>query len=236
MVRVGPMLLVGLCACGRGGFDSLESEGGMAADGAAGGLELALGQNASDTYAAVADTQIVLESPDMTYGTCEDATADGMAVTARILIAFDVGGLPAETRVEAAALELRIRPETTADIASSLSGLRVVRLLEAWDEGSVCYLGGAPNWTERRPGVTWAAIGAEPPSTDPTVIGTIQGPLPFDQPFTIDLPADLIEGWRADPTTNFGVAIYADTSDGATVYTNQGPDGTRPRLRLRLAP
>ena len=238
MVRVRPLVLVGLCACGRSGFEALEAAdlAPDGSDGALGAIEVVLGQNSGDTAARVADTKIQFESPDLGYGLCDAITADGLDVTARILMSFDLGSLPAGARIDAAALELRIRPEPTADIATASSGLRVMRVLEAWEEGTVCDSGGAANWTERMSGVPWLALGAEPPSTDATVLGAVQGPLALDQIFTIGLPADLIQGWLDVPGTNHGVAIFADSEDGATVYGREGPDGTRPRLRLTLRP
>lgn len=169
--------------------------------------------------AQLRDTEVNGYEPDSISGDVDHWSVDGLETG---LVWFDLSGVPAGLTVARATLRL-----VTADDADEAGGtVLVYRMLEDWDEARA-------DWNTRAEGKAWSTPGAQPPSRDTESISTLQPDQEF-APFELPLPVDLVSGWLADPSTNFGLAFVRGTSNQHVHFrSRESPAWSTLTLELR---
>jgi hypothetical protein len=219
--------VIACAACGRVNFDPSPGppDAALIPDGFT-RMAVELGETPTATFKNVtADTCIEVTSQTRTNGDDTILEVDGQSSATTILIVFDLEALPANAIVETAHLEY----STTGNVSGSDNG--VFLMLEDWDETEA-------SWLERRIGESWATTGAEAPgSRGATAFATFVSDV-ADTRFTVELEAPgraAIEGWLANPTSNFGFALATAASTGWALRSSEHPEtATRPSLQLVL--
>jgi hypothetical protein len=211
------LAIVALAACGRLGFD--ERDPSVAGE---------LGPTASTRTIGVdpdelRDSEAWLAFPDRNFGAGDHVSIDTDETG---LVWFDLSGVPASAIVQAATLSV-----TTKDRIATTGTIGIHRVREEWNEGTVVDSPGATNWYERMPGQTWTAEGVGVGSRDAEVLATFS-PGTFETTYTIALPAEVVQEWVADPSTNFGLALVAiDTDDHVHLHSRES-GGRWPTLTI----
>jgi hypothetical protein len=184
----------------------------------------------SDVAGATFDTYLSSGNPDDNKGG-KDVFYVTAADTRHALLRFDLSAMPPDAIVVAATLEL-----WTTEYASG-GEIRAYRMLESWDEGNQDDAGGVANWTFRSLFVPWSGAGATPPSRGRDVLASI-APDEIDAPYTMALPAGLVQAWLASPGDNFGIALVAASPTGDVGFTASEARQTqrRPELTVTLLP
>jgi hypothetical protein len=142
------------------------------------------------------------------------------------LYRFDVSAIPDGATITSVELEVG----TIADGAYFSAGTaRIYRLTETWDEASVSFF-------ERMTGVPWSAVGADPPSRDPTLLAEFSPTK--EGRFTVTLPSPLVQAWVDGTAPNAGLII--DTSANAAGHLHlgakEGPADQAAALRVSYLP
>jgi cysteine-rich repeat protein len=169
---------------------------------------------------AVADTMLVSAEPDKAHGA--DATVRAAVDAAIGLLRFDTGVLPRTSVIEEAALELTLVPPPATPPGIPV---RVVPVLEAWDEA-------AATWRERASGVPWASPGCGDGSCarEPWAV--------FDpdraaERYRVPL-GQRIAPWVSGERANHGLALVGTGSETALwSREGQGAGAAPPRLIVR---
>lgn len=145
----------------------------------------------------VRDTELWGDWPSDNYGNQDHFSVDDSESG---VVAFDLSAVP-PGRVPVKAV-LRV---VTADDASTEGGtVLLYRMRESWDEATA-------TWMLREANRPWTAPGAGPPSRDAAPIAEFRPRLPFTA-YEIEIPAEVVQGWLADPASNFGLAFVRGTS------------------------
>ena len=145
----------------------------------------------------LADTEISLPEPGTNLGTQDHFSVDDGESG---LLAFDLSKVPAGLTVTKATLRV-----TTTDNASADGGtVLIYRMLERWEELTA-------TWMVRTSTQTWSAAGAKPPSREADPIAELR-PTRLLTPYDVPIPPAVVEGWRADPSTNHGLVFVRGTS------------------------
>jgi hypothetical protein len=133
------------------------------------------------------------------------------------VLRFDVAALPAEAEV--VAVELRL-----FHLGGGGAGeVQIFRLTEDWTEGENNAGAGISNWTERTPRAAWSTPGAGTDSAGPEMVGGFFSDTEFVD-YAIELPPDLIEGWRDDPSNNFGIVFRPGNLTGLIGFGSREAD------------
>lgn len=166
------------------------------------------------------DTEVWKVNPSTNYGDQDHFSVDDGESG---LLAFDLSGVPAGGAIARATLRV-----VTTDQASTDDGtVLLYRVLESWDEADA-------TWMMRTTNAPWTSTGATPPSRETTPIAELR-PNQKLTPFEVALPVDVIEGWRAAPATNFGLAFVRGTST-QHIHIATRETGLASTLTLELRP
>jgi hypothetical protein len=170
--------------------------------------------------AQLRDTEVWKVNPSTNYGAQDHFSVDDGETG---LVAFDLSSVPAGGAIARATLRV-----VTTDQASTDGGtVLLYRVLESWDEA-------AATWMMRTATKAWSSVGATPPSREATPIAELR-PNQKLTPFEVPLPVEVVEGWRADPATNFGLAFVRGTST-QHVHIAARETGLGSTLTLELRP
>jgi len=170
--------------------------------------------------AQLRDTEVWKVNPTTSYGDQDHFSVDDGETG---LLAFDLAGVPAGIAIARATLRI-----VTTDQASTDGGtVLLYRVLERWDEA-------AATWMMRTTTDAWTSSGATPPAREPAPLAELR-PNQKLTPFEVALPVDVIEGWRAAPATNFGLAFVRGTST-QHVHIATRETGLASTLTLELRP
>lgn len=171
----------------------------------------------------VADASLFESSPENNLGatTALPAGTVNRGPRSRLLLRFDLGGIPVNAIVEAVELRLNVLNAGGVDSRFGLHRLRV-----AWAEGTQVGNGGAPakngevTWNSRGvDGALWSVPGASAPTDfDAAVSGStvLAGLGAYSISSTPGLVAD-VTSWVRSPASNFGWILISDRED--TVQT-----------------
>jgi hypothetical protein len=165
------------------------------------------------------DTEITLADPDVTYGDQDHLSVDDNELS---LLRFDLSGVPAGSLTKAT-----LKVLTTDDASEDGGTVLVYRMLEGWDEADA-------TWFLRAINQQWTSAGANPPSREDTPIAQLRPNQTFKS-FEIALPVPLVAAWRADPASNFGLALVRGTSS-QHVHLASRERGQWSTLTLELRP
>ena len=182
------------------------------------------GDNASglteDTHIA-AGSAATANYSDEDYLLIDTENGDFENNESRALVAFPKafgerdGQLPAHTKVEQAILSLFVVNE-----GGTLSA-HVIQ--ESWDNSTV-------SWSARGGELgPWQAAGVSPPSCDETAAAS--GQTPAYAPVNFDL-TDAVQMWASDPSTNHGVVLISDSTDGTDIISSE--NSVYPKARPAL--
>jgi hypothetical protein len=219
------------CASGQrfGELAPSELEGTCVTAGDAGVADAAPAQVMSFGEAVTDDNWIDSENPTRNHGTAQTIRADHDPQRYGLL-RFDLGALPAGTVIASA--DLHVWTATTDGGFDNGGVIRLYRLTEAWDEGTVADAAGTANWTQRQPSTNWGGPGATGISRDPQVVAEIPATA-NDREYVIAIPVALVQGWVDAPQTNFGWVLVAEDAmtDSANLVSSEGATASkRPRL------
>jgi hypothetical protein len=221
--------LVTSTGCERWGYEPRFSGDGNGVSGVCGEhecIEVRFGENSSDTRQGVtSDTTIEQSDPTSNYGARFFFVVSALKIG---LLRFDVSVIPSNAIVVGSKLSLSYRTNTAAKTVSAH------RALEAWTEGVGSGnnpVVGAANWDERLTGVAWASPGCgEPTSRQPDAAAIFPSDVELGI-LTVDVAADVIQGWVDGTIDNFGfVLAAAGPGAGANIHTLDSTDGDRPSL------
>jgi hypothetical protein len=195
---------------------------------AAGARTLTIGENADDALHGAVDTFLdgSLGNELRNFGATDRIEVNSDTVG---LFWFDLRALPTVSQVDEAAFTL-IVPSLDGD--TSLEMVFLSPVLEAWEEGLENGADGCASWMCRQPDVPWTTVGCGAPgSRADTALGYFVADV-FDTPIGLASPAlaERVQGWIADPATNFGLA--ASCGCGTRYASREGSDGLRPRLSV----
>jgi hypothetical protein len=128
-----------------------------------------------------------------------------------VLLRVDVSSIPQGATVTSATLIV----EVTFNTVDAGTKIRVFAVNESWTEGSGDHSAGIANQTQRHQNVAWSSAGAAPPSRDSTPAGstTINALVDVGGDLAIEVPAELVQAWVDDPTSNNGIALIALGTD-----------------------
>lgn len=155
----------------------------------------------------------------------------------RGLVAFDLSGVPANATIQGVTLTLRM----TQTIASD-QNVQLHRLLADWGEagsdapgqegGGATAQSGDATWIHTFSDTQfWATAGGDFVAT-PSATQTV-GAFGFYDWQGPDLVAD-VEGWIADPTTNFGWCVVGNETSSETAKRFDSRNQTNPLFRPQL--
>jgi hypothetical protein len=178
-------------------------------------------------YFGASDALIYEGVPGGNYGADASTFVGNIAGASgrcRIIIKFDLTGGAIPSNAIVSGVELRIRTGPSATGGSTT--LVVKELGTAWIEAET-------TWHSAALGVPWAADGGDFGASSIGLNEPVLAPSNF---FTIKLDPAIVQGWIADPATNYGIilssknevivnATEVDYSDNTTV-------AYRPRLTI----
>jgi hypothetical protein len=173
-------------------------------------------------HGSVADTHIVSNDPNQNFNGQESTLVDGAGNPCVILMRFDLSSISTAATVSSAALHIWTDVEPGADAT-------LYPVLQSWVESKA-------TWNERDNGTDWTTAGAAPPSRGATAIGTVT-PTAANTAYTITITPATVQGWVANPSSNFGVVFVTTNIDGTRFVTRENPTSTiRPFLRVTHIP
>ncbi|MBW2529477.1 MAG: DNRLRE domain-containing protein [Deltaproteobacteria bacterium] len=222
---------------GAGGAGGAGAAGGEAGGG--GGDDssvLTFGERATSTYQDVTfDTQLMSSFRDFNYGASPTGWADDSPNERRVtLIRFDLTLFPATAAVAAAAL--RVCTGDDPQYSSSVGTVELYRVLESWEEGTEGGSAGVANWDDREPDTAWTTPGAGPGSHHSVEVGSFQG-AEVGTEYVVPLPTELVEGWLADPDSNYGLVATTASTDGTEIVLSEHVAADcRPELAITVMP
>jgi hypothetical protein len=189
---------------------------------------LTLGKNSGDTVVDTVDTTLHGEPGDNGVYSDDASVFMSQQIGSRHngLIWFSLEGVvPEGCRVTEARLLLSFFEGTAG-------ALGFHRVLQQWDARA--------NWMRASGDATpWSSEGCDDTvPTDCREDPPFAVVMPGKTVLELALPPGLAQAWLEDASTNHGVLVRftdAGTSD-AHFHSNEGPDGSRPRLVLTLAP
>ena len=236
-------LLAALAAC-RFGFDPATGDalgvGDAVAppsdvvliDGPAGSITSSWGEDTASQHRNVTrDTYLSSEVETIDYRTYNYGASTSLSIenSKHSLLRFDVSAIPSSATIVSASLRLALS-------GSSLHGtIDINRVLEDWDEGMLAGAAGTASWNNRKPGIAWATAGAgQPGSSDATSQGQI--PAAALGVMDITIAAALVQGWIANPASNFGITFSLTSGDDCRFASREGADGSRPFLVVTYFP
>ncbi len=214
--------------------------------------EVFLFQQGAEGYSGCRDAHILANKPDWNTGAEEglEATGNGGTVDAKhALIRFDLGALPAATKIDSAWLELfLVKRRAPQNAAKTLAAYRLNR---PWTEGNGDDDGGydgrpavagESSWQYAvTPGAPWHHPGAAGVPMDhaatPEDERLFEPSHPAGQWYAWKL-TDMTQWWLAHPDSNFGLILrepVVAAHGGILNFASAQfiPDSLRPRLRLR---
>jgi len=234
---VKPLVLIALLAlagCDR--MFGINPDLGAGPDGGDGGdgdttTTATFGETGMATYGLVThDTTLDRGQSTSNYGADDALQCDGGFNPKVGLLQFDLVALPSTVTVVSATL----RVYTESDVTTATVG--VFQVMEAWDEGMENMAPGAANWTDRQPGVAWMGSGASPPSRAQASMTSFV-PATASAAYDLALDPGVVQGWIADPATNFGVAFVCTDSNGTYFDAHEvATPATRPLLTITYRP
>ena len=219
--------------------------GGAPNTGVQGAVTLTFGErpDASCTYLTT-DTDINSAEPDLNYGLAELFGCDASPLRVGLL-QFSLDNCTDQIGTLQKVLAARIRLHTgacTGCQASLNTTVQIFELLESWEEGSGPNEGeiGAANWNNRASNYAWAGEGASTPSRGSTALAEFK-PTLTNTEYVVALPADVVQRWVTQPSTNFGVALVihstaASPSDAVSFGASDGDKSISPLLEIDFAP
>jgi hypothetical protein len=168
----------------------------------------------SKAIAATADTWIKSSLPTANFGagTSLKCGVPHTGITARVLVRFNLGSVPASAEVTSAQLRLRV-----IAVSSGPTQYKVHRVTKAWTETGA-------NWRKMH--------GAyDPVPLDSRALGPSQAG--SDVAWDVK---DAVEYWLAHPAENYGLMVLGPGSGGTMSATfsarESGPWVRRPKLKL----
>jgi hypothetical protein len=170
-------------------------------------------------HVATADTWLHSQLPDQNFSGDHVVIPDGSPV-AIALMQFDLTAL-AGAQVSQVELHIFTDFDPGAEV-------RAFPLTEAWSETEATF-------NQRANGLAWSTAGAAPPSRGTAAIATFT-PSPQFTEFVVPFDTATVAAWVATPSANFGFAITSVNSDGPKLVSREGPEGTRPFLRITHTP
>jgi hypothetical protein len=163
----------------------------------------------------------------------------------RLLLKFDVSGIPPGSKLTSATLRLNIAKIMGGSAANSTKSLDAYALTEWWNEGTSQIINSCPtgaSWTNRECGVAWTTWGGTYVATTKYATGRVESsgvsPLPvtFSSGWvTWDLTA-LAQGWVDGVIVNNGFLVKSNPGDQTyslqflTKENNSGGGAYRPQL------
>jgi hypothetical protein len=187
----------------------------------------------ADFQDVVADTSLLNYAIDDNMGGHTDLHLDGndFGSWQVALIRFDVSSLPDDATIVGATLHL------WSYELSDPGEIEIHPLTEAWTEGTGDQTPGVCNWIDRLDLTPWSTEGAGAESHDETVLATFSLDEAQSQ-FDIDLPPAIIELWRNEPSTNFGMLLHStNLAQPLYIPSSEEPDEElRPLLVVTYVP
>jgi hypothetical protein len=175
------------------------------------------------TLTSTADTKISENAPTTTYGTATTLIADGDEPSNRgtdeyALIRWDLSAIPAGSTVSSVSITLNVTN-------GSKNTYQIYTLKQAWAES-------AATWRLYAAGSSWQVAGAKGSDDRGAQVGSLPAPKVGKQTFT--LPASVVQGWIANPSTNQGIIIANTTNvDGFDFSSREvATSGNRPQLSV----
>jgi hypothetical protein len=215
------------------GTDSGQATGSTTAatDTGNGCTVLTFGENDDDDIKGVtADTWVDEEFPDDANGLDDDLRADGVSadgLNENLMVRFNVSTLPAGTVTEAT---FNLSTNEHEDANSSVgSQFFLYAINEAWVENEV-------DWVHASASVPWSAAGC---SASPCIGAELLffEPTEGNHTYPLALAGAMVESWRDDPDTNFGLLLATDASNGAHFHSSESANTTmRPFLVVEVCP
>jgi hypothetical protein len=168
------------------------------------------------------DAEIWDQAPNNNYGNADETwVSSATSDTTRSLLQFNMGAVPAGSRILQATLSLERQSGSGADQPVSAHLIR-----NPWSEDSV-------TWNERETGADWDTAGAD--FDNPAVATTPIGP--GNQRYAWNI-TPLVQGWVDGSYPNYGVALVAAIPGitGERFYTSDHADPSRwPSLSITYA-
>jgi hypothetical protein len=199
-------------------LDQPDAASASSPDAAVATTTITFGERAGTDFSGVTrDTYLDQNNPGSTFGSDDSASFDADPLR-YALVRFDLSGAPAGATVVQADLVLYFYdPLEDGDCV-------IAPLLEGWSEKYA-------SWALRQQTASWSmlggTVGPEAVRFTPSSIGE----------YTVSLPPALVQGWLADPTTNFGVRLMSTSPDGRGGQWDTRESGhvdQRPLLRLTI--
>jgi hypothetical protein len=165
-----------------------------------------------DVQGVVADTTLTNVSSIFNFGVLNEAAATNSSADVEyVALRFDLSSVVPGTVVESATLEL-----FTKDAMDEILGPVSAHLFtRAWAEGlSNGDNASGATWQRADVGMNWTTPGGDV-RLEPTAAGMPPGP---GMPFTLSLPALLVQEWIDTPAFNFGMRIGADPTFAGEVH------------------
>jgi hypothetical protein len=170
------------------------------------------------------DTEVWLVNPTTNYGAQDHFSVD---LSETGLVWFDVVGALAAVPPGLGVAKATLRVVTTDHSSTDGGTVVLYRVLESWDESTA-------TWKMRTADKAWTSEGATPPSRDTVPVAELR-PNQNLTPFEVGIPVEVVNGWRADPATNFGLAFVRGTST-QHVHIATRETGLWSTLTLELRP
>ena len=190
------------------------------------------GENTADDHQGVTeDTYLHKDNANRNYGGRQWMTI-GTGPARRPLIRFDLNAIPATAVVVSANLHLYNHNN------GSNNSTTIHQVLESWVEGNLDNQNGDASWNERSPGVSWANVGADSPTSSAAAsVGNFAPSSPAGTLYIIPIDRTLVQGWVDGTITNYGVTLRHSGGTATVVSSeNASKDGQRPRFEVTYVP
>jgi len=226
-------------------ISSCSGKGNSGPSGADGGYVLTFqtGVQPYTSYAGTTDTRIA-NGPyiNSNFGATQNVITGSTSypMKYRYLVRFDLSGvIPSTATVSKAYLTLY----TGITIYGNFT-LSAYRLTSSWDQGTaLVYTDPADGatWNNKTTSAAWGTPGGDFNAS--AVSDAVTPAAGFEQPFTLELDASMVQSWLSSPANNYGVILIGSQESAAvdnytTVYTAEFPTDPlkRPKLTVYLKP
>jgi hypothetical protein len=174
------------------------------------------GENTSDDVSGVTwDTELWSQFPSTNYAGIDHFSVDSVTEIEVGLLRFELASISRMAEVVSAELEI-----STFDLAAA-GEIAIHRVVEEWTEA-------ATTWNERLADTAWSTPGGTY-DPEPMVEFTITAELLTR--YRVPLSVEVVQGWVADPDSNFGMRISGSASGHTHFASSQNAlDGSRPTL------
>jgi hypothetical protein len=224
-------LALACSGCGRVGFDGAGSSSGSVDGGGSNMGSADGGTTTTETFTlpSVADTALNSFAPTLNYGAALSVNVRSDAVSTFVgLIRFDL------STVTGTVTSARLRI-TTGGMVLSAGTIDLMRVLEAWDEGTQVGGTGSANYGFRQDLTEWLFPGCGPGSRDSAIVAQLQ-PFATDTRYEVELATASVQTWVDDPGSNHGVVLVPVGTGNGTVVFSSRESATPPELVLEVAP